>query len=98
MQFENPLTFVRSLKGAPVSVGGNFFCGENELLSLDGAPPACHGIYSDLGVFATWDDVPENLRVTPIIPPEKLEQAANDATTLRHEISVHRPLHLKKRR
>jgi hypothetical protein len=53
-----------SLKGATPAVGGSFICGHNQLADLDGSPTKFKKLYSDLGAFAAWEDVPEKLRVS----------------------------------
>jgi hypothetical protein len=54
-----------SLKGAPSSISGRFFCDGNPLTYLEGAPQEFKGLYSDLGGFKSWQEVPEELRYSP---------------------------------
>lgn len=54
-----------SLVGAPTSVGKNFYCSGNQLTSLECAPQTFKALLSDFGGFTSWDEVPEDLRVSP---------------------------------
>lgn len=55
-----------TLEGASRSVKGTFYCSCNRrLANLEGAPEDFKNLYSDLGRFSSWADVPENLRTSP---------------------------------
>jgi hypothetical protein len=56
---------LESLKGSPAVVSGDFYCFNNKLTSLEGAPKKFRSIKSDFGVFSSWDEIPEELRVSP---------------------------------
>lgn len=56
-----------NLKGSPRSVSGIFNCTGNPLQSLEGAPKAFRQLVSDFGSFASWDEVPKELRTSPKI-------------------------------
>lgn len=100
--YNNQLT---TLEGAPQTVGGNFSCDHNPLTNLEGAPKAFRKLYSDLGRFDSWDDVPENLRLSPetrmrIERAEReriqLEQDIQDAPVLKTPLIVGKPLRFKR--
>jgi len=64
---DNQLT---SLEGAPQSIGGGFYCSNNRLVCLAGAPKTLSIlsrsiISSDFGYFNSWEEVPEQLRLSP---------------------------------
>ena len=51
-----------SLKGAPESVGGNFYCGRNMLMSLEGAPESVGGdFYCSSNSLMTLVGAPEKI-------------------------------------
>ena len=51
-----------SLKGAPESVGGNFYCGRNMLMSLEGAPESVGGdFYCSSNSLMTLVGAPESV-------------------------------------
>lgn len=77
-----------SLDGAPESVGGTLGCENNPLESLYGLPERHNGIISDLGNFAAGEEIPPLLRTSAA----QREKMAEDATVLRREMPVSKPL------
>jgi hypothetical protein len=93
--FDNQLTL---LEHAPHTVAGDFACFNNTLTSLEHAPQQFKTLYSDLGTFASWDDVPEQLRLSPETREHQLQIAFSEgATVLNAPIKVSSPLRLKLR-
>jgi len=96
--YNNQLT---SLDGAPHTVGGSFYCHSNELKSLEGTPKQFKILLSDFGEFASWDAVPEQLRLSPAtrarLEEEREIAFAEGATVLNAPIKVTSPLRLKLR-
>ena len=85
-----------SLAHAPAEIAGEFCCGNNPLTSLEGAPQKFSALHSDLGKFKAWDEVPENIRLSPENRAKQIEATAHDATVLGGDIHVSKPLMLKK--
>lgn len=85
-----------SLEHAPAEIGGDFCCGNNPLLSLEGAPKKFNTLHSDFGRFNSWDEVPEKLRLSPEHYAQQIAAAAQDATVLREDVRISKPLSLKK--
>jgi len=96
--FNNQLT---SLEHAPHTVGGALYCHINQLTSLEQAPQQFKTLYSDFGEFASWNAVPEHLRLSPEtksrLKQEQLACAIRDATVTQAPIKVSSPLRLKLR-
>jgi hypothetical protein len=89
-----------SLEHAPQSVSGEFYCSNNRLTSLEHAPQTFKKLTSDFGKFASWDEVPEQLRLSPETKARLLEQQrersfTQGATELQSPLRVRRPLKLK---
>ena len=95
--YNNRLT---SLEHAPQSIGGDFYCYHNRLTSLEGAPQKFKKLNSDLGEFTSWNDVPEELRISPEtkarIEQERERSFTHGATVLQQRMNIRRPLQLKK--
>lgn len=89
-----------SLEHAPQSVGGEFCCHRNQLTSLEHAPQVFQKLKSDFGTFKSWNDVPEQLRLSPETRArlqQEWERAFNEgATVLQSSVRVQRPLKLKR--
>lgn len=84
-----------SLEGAPQSVGGDFHCSENPLTSLEYAPQTFNQLKSDFGVFGSWQEVPETLRLSPLTKILQREAAIQSSTVLLAPLTVKGPLRLK---
>lgn len=66
---------ISSLVGAPRHIGGEFRCENNPPLKyLEGLSPETRRITSDLGRFDTWNDVPEELRISPETKEAEIER------------------------
>ena len=55
---------LKSLKGAPQSVGGYFWCFNTLLKSLEGAPKTFKSLNTPFGIYTSWNAVPEDLRLS----------------------------------
>jgi len=75
------------LKGGPLSVGKEFRCHENPLTSLEDAPARFRVLYSDWGVYTSWEQVPDALK--PARPKDGEPDAETDKTA--QDIGVLRP-------
>ena len=53
-----------SLAGAPQNVGVNFWCDYNHLSDLYGAPRTFQGLKSDFGTFSSWDEIPDDVKMS----------------------------------
>jgi hypothetical protein len=86
---ENRLT---TLKGAPTGMKKRFLCGKNpDLKSLEHAPQAAKDYATDFGFFKSWDEVPENLRISD---ETRAAQLALE-TTLRDNLVLRQPMPVK---
>jgi hypothetical protein len=87
-----------SLEGAPQSVGEYFSCANNQLTSLEGAPRTFKTLTSDLGDFASWNEVPDHVRMLPEtkarVEQERERAFTHNATVLQSSIQVSGPLKL----
>jgi len=100
-EFDCSSNHLTSLDNAPHTVSGGFFCSGNQLSSLECAPQKFEKLHSDFGEFASWDAVPEQLRLSADTKQrrEKESQIAfsEGATVLNAPIKVSSPLRLKLR-
>jgi len=89
-----------SLEHAPHTVGGSFDCHNNQLTSLEGASKTFKTLQSDFGTFASWDSVPEQLRLSPAtrarLEEERQIAFSEGATVLQAPVKISSPLRLKK--
>jgi len=89
-----------SLEHAPHSVGDYFSCNDNQLTSLEHAPQKFKILFSDSGVFASCEEIPEKLRLSPATSARQEEERqisfSEGATVLNAPIKVSSPLRLKK--
>ena len=89
-----------SLEHAPHTVTGDFYCDHNQLTSLEGAPKTFKNLKSDFGVFADWEAVPEELRLSPETRARQEKELQMEfseaATVLKAPIKISSPLRLKK--
>lgn len=86
---------LKSLVGAPEKVAGEIFCIDNPLTTLEGFPPSFGNLVTDLGEFASPDQIPQDLRISPeTIAREKAayEYAILSATVLQTPTQVSPPL------
>lgn len=81
-----------TLDGGPENVGHTYHCARNRLQSLGGAEGARQKILSDFGEFASWQDVPEDVRYTA----DEKETLITRSTVLDAAIRVSRTLVLKR--
>ena len=54
-----------SLVGAPQTIGGNFWCDNNQLPDLYAAPHTFKELKSDFGIFTSWDEIPDDVKMSP---------------------------------
>lgn len=96
-----------SLEHAPATAGDGFYCFNNQLTSLEGAPQKFKKLASDFGEFFSWDQVPEQLRISPktrawleeetVRLEEEREKAFSEGSTvLQSAIKVSSPIRLKR--
>lgn len=83
--YSNQLT---SLECAPSTVGEGFWCRDNQLTSLEGAPQKFKILVSSFGEFASWNDVPENLRVSPETKEKTRQKAEEKRLEMHHKIAA----------
>jgi len=90
-----------SLEHAPQSVGGDFYCFDNQLTLLEHMPQTFKTLTSDFGKFTSWDNVPQELRISPATKARQEREReiafAEGATVLNAPIKVSSPLRLKLR-
>lgn len=79
-----------SLEGGPAFVGGNYDCRRNKLTSLQGAPEKFARIDSDFGCFYGWEEIPENLKISP-------ETRARATAAIAAQTVLQKPLALSRR-
>ena len=84
-----------SLEHAPQSVSGGFYCSSNQLTSLEHAPQIFMKLKSDFGEYSNWEQVPENLRVSPETKARLEQEQIAAATVLQAPIKVSAPLKLR---
>lgn len=68
---------LETLKGAPERIGGGFSCFNNDLVSLEAVPKSFKSLLCDWGQFRSWDDIPEELRVSKKIEEQSAPAKAN---------------------
>jgi hypothetical protein len=78
---------IASLEHAPRKINGDFMCHGNPLASLEWMPEGVKSVDSDLGKFASWDEVPSALRVS--------ERTVKEATVLQRDLKIGMTLRLK---
>jgi hypothetical protein len=86
-----------SLQGSPRSVGGDFDCTDNALAVLEGAPKTFKCLRSDHGNFASWTEVPEDLRFSAATLAERA-RAIVTATVLQEPLTPSTPVKLRHKR
>lgn len=89
-----------SLAGAPTVVGKTFWChtGNPDLKHLEGAPQKFGALRSSFGDFRSWDDVPEELKLSPEARQKQQEDHAawlKAGMPLKEAIRILKPLQLK---
>lgn len=86
---DNKLT---SLKHAPEEIGGDFSCAGNRLTCFEGAPKKFNKLMTGVGIFSSWDEVPEKFRYSQ----ETLAAAVQQSIVLQEKMRVLKPLTFKK--
>ena len=66
-----------SLEGAPQSVGRDFSCDRNELPDLYYAPRKFKKLYTDFGTFSSWDEIPNDVKMSAQTK-KRLEEQLNE--------------------
>lgn len=87
-----------SLEGAPQTVGGDFYCYNNQLTTLDHAPQAFKALKSDFGEFKSWNDIPEQLSISPETKARQESERKQALAVLRKRAQAAGPLRLKPER
>lgn len=88
-----------TLKGAPPAMKKRFLCANNpDLKSLEHAPQSAKDYATDFGFFKSWDEVPENLRISDETraAAAAVEKTLQDNTILSAPLTVNHPLRLRK--
>ena len=81
-----------SFDHAPAKLGGDFWCLRIPgIKTLEGAPKTFGKLTSDFGTFASWNDIPATLRVSP----ETLDKIMTGTTVLEEKMHVSKPLRLR---
>lgn len=92
-----------TLEGAPPEVKTVFSCTDNpDLKSLEHAPKSFTGLYSDMGSFVLWRQVPKELRYSDATKARMAKKEGRNldgmvvaATTTRAAVTVGKPLKIK---
>lgn len=79
---------LKTIEGAPAIVLGKFDCRWNRLETLEHGPKSFKTILSDFGEYASWDAMPEHIRLSE-------ETRVLRATVLQERVTIQRPLRLK---
>lgn len=99
-----------SLKGVPQSVKGCLLAYDNPLTSLEHAPQNSKMLFTDLGNFDSWENVPDALKISPetierekqaqlqkeLQERERRESDIRDATVLKDAVKPSARIKLKK--
>lgn len=85
-----------TLEHVPETLPGELICHENPLASLEHAPQSFQRLHSDLGEFASWDAIPENLAPDRTRrKEERIFAFTQGATVLQRPLTTRGPLRLK---
>jgi hypothetical protein len=93
---------LQTLAHAP-EVDCALICTDNPLIYLEGAPQGFSRLKSDLGSFRYWEEIPEDLRLSPAtrarLEQERLAAAEREirkATELDQDLAVRKPFRFQK--
>jgi hypothetical protein len=88
----NPLT---SLAGGPRDAM-KLYCDNTPLSSLEHAPEVFDEMQTPFGTFRTWDEVPQDIRLSPETKQLVIEAAVRSVTILDAPLTVGRALRFKR--